>query len=78
MQFFILMIDYGKGPARPMGLEAVCNPELTRREIVSQVADIMAGDRNAVAFVKFVDGNYIEDVTAEIVADAEVLMMEAA
>lgn len=76
MQFFILMVDFGKGPQRPMGLEAVVQPELTRSDIVAQARDILSEGRNAIAFIKFVDGNFIEDVTAEIIAEAQ--MMEAA
>lgn len=70
MQFYILMVDYGKGPQRPMGLEAIVSPEQTRRQVVEEVRDILRKGRNAVAFVKSVDGNFIEDVTAEIVAEA--------
>lgn len=70
MQFYILMIDYGKGPALPMGFEAVCQPELTRRQIVEQASNILKEGRNTIAFVKYVDGNYIEDQTKEIIADA--------
>ena len=65
MQFFILMIDYGR-----RGREAVIDPEHTRREIVSQARDLLAQADRSIAFVKFVDGNFIEDVTAEIVAEA--------
>jgi len=65
MQFFILMIDYGR-----QGREAIVDPEHTRREIVSQVRDILAKADRSVAFVKLVDGNFIEDVTGEIVAEA--------
>lgn len=78
MQFYILMIDYGKGPKQPMGLEAVVQPELTRRAIVEQAADIIARDKYAIAFVKFVDGNCIQDVTAEIVAEATNFVCEVA
>jgi hypothetical protein len=70
MQFYILMIDYGKGPHGPMGFEAVCQPELTRRAIVEQASNILKEGRNTIAFVKFVDGNYIEDISKEIIADA--------
>jgi hypothetical protein len=81
MQFFILMVDYGKsypGKTGPSGYEATCNPEFTRRQIVSEVADLLASDRKSVHFVKFVDGNHMEDVTAEIVREAEALMLQAA
>lgn len=73
MQFFILMVDFGKGPQRPMGLEAVVQPELTRRDIVEQARDIIKKGRHEIAFVKFVDGNFIDDCTAEIVAEASAM-----
>lgn len=67
MQFYILMIDYGR-----KGLEAVVQPELTRRAIVEQARDVLSEGRNSIAFVKFVDGGYIEDQTSEILAEAAV------
>jgi len=70
MQFYILMIDYGKGPQHPMGLEAICSPEHTRRQIVEEVRGILKRGKNSVAFVKFVDGNFIEDVTEDILEEA--------
>jgi len=33
MQYFVVMIDYGR-----RGREAVVDPEITRREVVSRVA----------------------------------------
>ena len=79
MQFYILMVDYGKGPRRPMGFEAICNPERTRRQIVEEVRDILASDTCEVAFVKYVDGDQIEDVTDQIIADAQLnLLVQAA
>ena len=81
MQFYILMIDYGKsypGKRGPSGFEAVCNPEHTRRQIVSEVADLLASSGREVHFVKFVDGNFVEDVTADIINEAQVSMLEAA
>lgn len=80
MQFYIPMIDYGKsypGKRGPSGYEAICNPETTRRQIVVEIADALARG-NEIHFVKHVDGNHIEDVTAEIVRDAQLLMLEAA
>ena len=79
MQFYILMIDYGKnypGKTGPSGLEAVCQPELTRRAIIEEARDAQRSATRSVAFVKFVDGNFIKDVTADILAEAE--QMEAA
>ncbi len=66
MQFYILMIDYGR-----RGLEAVCQPELTRRAIVEQACDVIKSADRSIAFVKYVDGNFIEDVTADIMDEAE-------
>jgi hypothetical protein len=70
--FYVLMIDYGK-----KGLEAVVSPEQTRRSIIEEVRGIISEGRNSVAFVKFVDGNYIEDCTDDIVAAAEAQLLEA-
>lgn len=79
MQFYILMIDYGRSTMRPTGMEAVASPEFTRRQIVAEVSDILAKPRGrSVAFVKFVDGNFIEDITIDILDEAEVLAHEAA
>jgi hypothetical protein len=79
MQFYILMVDYGRDTQKtPHGLEAVVLPELTRREIVEQARDILSRGRNEVAFVKFVDGNFITDCTAEILEEAEQGLLEAA
>lgn len=79
---YLLMIDYGKQPRNglgPYGREAVVNPEFTRRDIVSEVADILAKPRNReIAFVKFIDGNFIEDITLEIIEEAEALALQAA
>lgn len=79
MQFYILMIDYGKGPERPMGLEAVSSPEKTRRDIINDIREINIAPRGrSVAFVKYVDGNYIEDISADMLAEAEQVQLEAA
>lgn len=73
MQFYILMIDFGKGPRKPMGMEAVVQPELTRRAIIEQARDIIKSGDREIAFVKFIDGNFCEDVTAEIIAEASAM-----
>jgi len=73
MQFYILMIDYGRD-----GREAIVNPEETRRGIVSEVRTILAEGRKGIAFVKFVDGDSIEDITQEIIHEAQdALAMDA-
>ena len=68
MQYHIVLIDYGK-----RGLEAIVHPEDTRRQIVEQVRDIFASNDLSLVHVKFIDGNYCEDVTADILAEAEQL-----
>ena len=73
--FYILMVDYKETERK--GLEAVVSPEDTRRNIVDEVRFILKEGRNSVAFVKFVDGNYIEDITDDIVAAAEAQLLEA-
>jgi hypothetical protein len=78
MQFYILMIDFGKTPGKPMGYQAVVDPEQTRRSIVSEVSDILASDDLEVAFVKFVDGDTITDVTEEIISSARMNLLQAA
>ena len=73
MQFYILMVDYGRnypGKKAPSGYQAIVDPEQTRRSIVSDVSDILASDDLEVAFIKFVDGDTISDVTDEIVSSA--------
>jgi hypothetical protein len=74
MQFYILMVDYGRGPQQPMGLEAVVQLELTRQNIIDQARDILRRGEHEVAFVKFIDGNYCEDVTLDILCEARDLM----
>jgi hypothetical protein len=73
--FYILMVDFKHGAAK--GMEAIVQPEKTRRSIVEEVRGIISEGRNSVAFVKFVDGNYIEDCTDDIVAAAEAQLLEA-
>ena len=66
--YYVCMIDYGNGPKRPMGLEAIVNPEHTRRDIVQM---LKTGEAKHVAFIHHVDGLFIEDVTDEIFDQAE-------
>ncbi len=74
--YYVVMVDYGKGPAKPMGLEAVVQPERTRRDIVEMLAH---GEFKHVAFIHHVDGLYIEDVTDDLFNEAEALCrMQAA
>ena len=70
MQFYTIMIDYGLGPQKPMGYGADVRPEMSRREVVEEVRDILASDHRSLVFVKFTDGNYTEDQTTELCLEA--------
>lgn len=69
LQYFICMIDFGRGRIRPQGFGADVAPEYTRRQIVEEVRDSIERGRRIV-HIKFVDGNDMTDITHEIVAEA--------
>ena len=61
--YFVVMIDYGR-----RGLEAVVDPEMTRRDVV---ACIQSGEYRNIAFIHHVTMNDAPaDVTAELMAEA--------
>lgn len=62
MQYFVVMIDYGR-----RGREAVVDPEITRREVVSRVA---SGEYKNISFIHEIADATVDDVTAEILAEA--------
>ncbi|MGO8910831.1 MAG: hypothetical protein ACLQDM_16150 [Bradyrhizobium sp.] len=64
MQYFVVMIDYGR-----RGREAIVDPEVTRREVVSRVA---SGEYNNISFIHEIADSTVEDITAEILAEAAV------
>ncbi len=64
MQYFVVMIDYGR-----RGREAIVDPEMTRREVVSRVA---SGEYNNISFIHEIEGSAVEDITEEILAEAAV------
>jgi hypothetical protein len=64
MQYFVVMIDYGR-----RGREAVVDPEITRREVVSRVA---SGEYRNISFIHEIAGSAVDDITAEILAEAAV------
>lgn len=63
MQYFVVMIDYGR-----KGREAVVDPELTRREVVSRIA---SGEYKDISFIHRIEGCLVEDVTEELKAAAQ-------
>ena len=62
MQYFVVMIDYGR-----RGREAVVDPEITRREVVSRVA---SGEYKNICFIHEIAESSVEDVTEDILAQA--------
>jgi hypothetical protein len=62
MQYFVVMIDYGR-----RGREAVVDPEITRREVVSRIA---SGEYANISFIHEIVDHSVEDVTEEILAQA--------
>jgi len=64
MQYFVVMIDYGR-----RGREAIVDPEITRREVVSRIA---SGEYQNISFIHEVADRSVEDVTEEILTEAAV------
>lgn len=62
MQYFVVMIDYGR-----RGREAVVDPEITRREVVSRIA---SGEYRNISFVHEIADCSVEDITADILSEA--------
>jgi len=62
MQYFVVMIDYGR-----RGREAVVDPEITRREVVSRVA---TGEYSNICFIHEIADRAVVDVTEDILAEA--------
>ena len=57
MQYFIVMIDYGR-----RGREAVVDPEITRREVISRVA---SGEYKNISFIHEVVDRVVDEILAE-------------
>lgn len=62
MQYFIVMIDYGR-----RGREAIVDPEITRREVISR---IVSGEYKNISFIHEIADCSVEDVTADILSEA--------
>jgi hypothetical protein len=62
MQYFIVMIDYGR-----RGREAIVDPEITRREVIARVA---SGEYKNISFIHEIADSVVEDVTTDILAEA--------
>ena len=62
MQYFVVMIDYGR-----RGREAIVDPEITRREVVAR---IVSGEYRNISFIHEVADSSVEDITADILNEA--------
>jgi hypothetical protein len=62
MQYFLVMVDYGR-----RGREAIVDPEITRREVVSRVA---SGEYSNISFIHEIADSAVGDITAEFLAEA--------
>jgi hypothetical protein len=69
-KYLVVMCDHGK-----RGLEAIVQPENTRRMTVEMIAN---GDYSNIVFIHEVDDFYIEDVTLDLLNEAESQLREAA
>jgi hypothetical protein len=56
------MVDYGR-----RGREAIVDPEITRREVISR---IVSGEYRNISFIHEIADCVVDDVTAEILAEA--------
>lgn len=61
--YFVVMVDHGR-----RGLEAVVQPELTRRNVVDM---IKSGELKNIRFIHHVDDLLVDDVTSELLDEAE-------
>jgi hypothetical protein len=62
MQYFVVMIDYGR-----RGREAIVDPEITRREVISR---IVTGEYKNISFIHEIVDSSVEDITADILTEA--------
>ena len=69
MQYFVVMIDYGR-----RGREAIVDPEITRREVIARVA---SGEYRNISFVHEIADSAVDDITAEILAEAALPEIQA-
>ena len=69
MQYFVVMIDYGR-----RGREAIVDPEVTRREVISRIA---SGEYGHISFIHEIADSTVEDITEEILAEAALPELES-
>jgi len=69
MQYFVVMIDYGR-----RGREAIVDPEVTRREVISRIA---SGEYGHISFIHEIVDSNVEDITEEMLAEAALPAIES-
>lgn len=69
MQYFVVMIDYGR-----RGREAIVDPEITRREIVARVT---SGEYQNISFIHEIADSTVQDITSDILSEAAIPQVEA-
>ena len=62
MQYFVVMIDYGR-----RGREAIVDPEITRREVISRIS---SGEYANISFIHEIADSSVEDITEDILSEA--------
>jgi len=69
MQYFVVMIDYGR-----RGREAIVDPEVTRREVVARVT---SGEYRNISFIHEIVDSTVLDITSDILSEAALPEIEA-
>ena len=69
MQYFVVMIDYGR-----RGREAIVDPEITRREVVARVT---SGEYSNISFIHEIVDAAVRDITSDILSEAVLPEVEA-
>lgn len=70
IEYFVVMRDFGR-----RGREAIVDPEITRREVISRIA---SGEYSNISFIHRVRDCVVEDVTAELTNEAQRVALQAA
>ena len=61
--YYVVMLNYG-----PRGQEAVVDPEITRREVISRILTFEY-DPEAISFIHHITSGGVEDVTVAIISE---------
>lgn len=78
--YFVVMVEYpwrvnGSGIMERAGSQAVVDPEITRREVISR---IVSGEYRHINFIHLVSGGLVEDVTDELMDEVEAICAQQA